>query len=251
MEKVSRMLPMSPVTFAKLWMFKLLESAMATSIASWYVLFPNPKHLTNCEFLQEEFVHVMSQIELSSNEICGTLLGESCNPVNHPLHNWTLPLPELYRFRKALFFRPFNIRWPFRETKHFKVLQISDIHIDLEYSENSNAVCGEPLCCRASSPGSGSEFLNPRNRAGFWGDYRDCDVPLRTVEETFRFIRNNHPDIDYILWTGDIPPHDIWNQTKQSQFELFDVAANLFNKYFGDIPIFPVVGNHESLPMNR
>lgn len=194
----------------------------------------------------------MSKVDLSSNEICGTLLGETCNPVHHHLHNWTLPIPEAYRFRNSIFFRPFNLRWPFtfREAKHFKVLQISDIHIDPEYQENSNAVCGEPLCCRSSSPGSGENLIS-KHKAGFWGDYRDCDVPLRTVEETFRFIRDNHPDIDYILWTGDIPPHDIWNQTKQSQLDLIKVAGALFDKYFGHVPIFPVVGNHESLPMNR
>src|SRR5699024_8771486 len=69
--------------------------------------------------------------------------------------------------------------------------------------------------------------------------------------ETFRFIRDNHPDIDYIIWTGDIPAHDIWNQTKESQLQLITIASDLFDKYFGHIPIYPVVGNHESLPMNR
>lgn len=24
-------------------------------------------------------------------------------------------------------------------------------------------------------------------------------------------------DIDYVIWTGDIPPHNIWNQTRSDQ----------------------------------
>ena len=193
-----------------------------------------------------------SDLDMSANEICGILLGDSCSPVADPLHNWTLPLPTTQRFTRK-YQRPFNFFWPpfgHKAEKHFKVLQISDIHIDPQYAEGTNAVCGEPLCCRASSPGSHKQISADR-KAGYWGDYRDCDIPLRTVEETFRFIRENHPDIDYILWTGDIPPHDIWNQTRESQLELINVVGNLFDQYFGNIPIYPVVGNHESLPMNR
>lgn len=189
----------------------------------------------------------MSQVNISSNEVCGFLLGETCNTVAHPLYKWNVRLPDRPLFTKPLF------RWPFRAQQSFKVLQISDLHIDLEYRENSNAVCNEPLCCRADSPPSTSSTTKVKtsHRAGYWGDYRDCDVPLRLVDQTFQWIRQNHPDIEYILWTGDIPPHDIWNQTKQSQLEYIDIAGHLFDKYFSHVPIYPVVGNHESLPMNR
>lgn len=26
-------------------------------------------------------------------------------------------------------------------------------------------------------------------------------------------------DIDYVLWTGDIPPHNIWNQSRSDQVQ--------------------------------
>ncbi len=38
---------------------------------------------------------VLSHISLSPNEICGTLLGESCARVYNPLYNWTLPLTPI------------------------------------------------------------------------------------------------------------------------------------------------------------
>lgn len=211
----------------------------------------------------------MSKVDIDSHEICGTLLGDSCSAVTDPRHNWSLPLPSTVRRRKSLLQRPFSsLFWQqssfngagsgsgsgkkaaVSAVKPFKVLQISDIHLDPEYKEGSNAVCGEPLCCRPSSPGS-NMAINADRKAGYWGDYRDCDIPLHTVEETFRYIRDNHPDIDYILWTGDIPPHDIWSQTRDSQLELINVVGSLLDQYFGHIPIYPVVGNHESLPMNR
>lgn len=188
---------------------------------------------------------------MSANEICGTLLGEDCNPIENPQHNWTMSIPPFSRLRKSMFYTPLFFRWSFlgrgEAKKQLKVLQITDIHLDAEYHEGTNAVCGEPLCCRKDSPGE----VTHSSRAGYWGDYRDCDIPLRLVEETFKSIRANHPDIDYIIFTGDIPAHDIWNQTRESQIQLIDTVTDLLDKYFHSVPIFPVVGNHESLPMNR
>jgi hypothetical protein len=69
-------------------------------------------------------------------------------------------------------------------------LHISDIHTDLEYQPGSLAQCGQPLCCRNSSTQAGVE-LNENNTAGYWGDYRNCDVPLWTVENMFDYISKN------------------------------------------------------------
>ena len=32
--------------------------------------------------------------------------------------------------------------------------------------------------------------------AGYWGDKRKCDTPLRTIEAMYRHIRAHHPDLD-------------------------------------------------------
>ena len=34
-----------------------------------------------------------------------------------------------------------------------KVLHITDVHIDVNYKEGTNAVCNQPLCCRSNSHG--------------------------------------------------------------------------------------------------
>lgn len=140
----------------------------------------------------------------------------------------------------------------------------------------SNANCGEPLCCRANSPNHTS---GPP--AGAWGDYRLCDTPLQTIENTLKHISNTHKvmiatqcniyyiqsnvdllytvvislncqfQVDYILWTGDDPPHNVWNQNKEQHIAVLTKVATLLQAYFPGIPVFPALGNHEGIPVNR
>lgn len=56
---------------------------------------------------------------------------------------------------------------------------------------------------------------------------------------------------DAVYWTGDLPPHNIWNQSKADQvYDLRQLTA-WFRDAFPALPIFPAVGNHESAPMDR
>ncbi len=49
--------------------------------------------------------------------------------------------------------------------------------------------------------------------AGKWGDYK-CDVPHRTVLNLFEHLKATQDQFDWIYWTGDVTPHNIWNQTR-------------------------------------
>ena len=72
-------------------------------------------------------------------------------------------------------------------------MQLTDLHIDFEYQPGSLADCGQPLCCRNSSTNLSSlnEAIKDDKKAGYWGDYRNCDSPLWTVENMFDFISKN------------------------------------------------------------
>lgn len=61
---------------------------------------------------------------------------------------------------------------------------MADIHLDEYYSPGSNTDCGEPVCCRAAdgAPKGSSKG------AGFWGDYRQCDIPERTLDSLFSHL---------------------------------------------------------------
>ena len=62
-----------------------------------------------------------------------------------------------------------------------------------------------------------------------WGDYRKCDTPLRTIEAMYKHIAAHH-SIDLIYWTGDLPPHDIWKQSRHGNVE---VEPDLFYVQMG------------------
>ncbi|CAL4124978.1 unnamed protein product, partial [Meganyctiphanes norvegica] len=92
-----------------------------------------------------------------------------------------------------------------------KVLHITDPHYDPRYKIGSNAACHAPLCCNEDS----GEPMNPSDAAGKWGDYRHCDSPKWLLENMYQHIIDNHPDIDYIMNTGDLVPHHIWKVSQQ------------------------------------
>lgn len=124
-------------------------------------------------------------------------------------------------------------------------LQMSDIHVDLKYTVGANSACGEPLCCRTfdgiAPNGSG---------AAYYGDY-NCDTPLQTVESLFYHISALNPPPDFILYTGDDPPHDIWEQSRDGNLLAITTLFSYMAKYFPDIPVLPTLGNHESFPVNQ
>ena len=105
------------------------------------------------------------------------------------------------------------------------------------------ADCGDPLCCRKES---GVALLESQKAGRYrleldtdtafeplswslpqvlqspihrWGDFRKCDTPLRTIEAMYKHIAAHHT-VDLIYWTGDLPPHDIWNQSRDGNVEV-------------------------------
>ena len=155
------------------------------------------------------------------------------------------------------------------------MLHLSDVHIDMQYMVGSNAVCDEPVCCR--QPIAVKKFsifeklkdsleteifpqATPKNEFPFeqqamkWGDYRNCDLPYWTFENLLRQLSEKNAfkgsPIEYILFTGDIPAHDIWVQTKPQQIEMIFNVSSAIMKYFPNTPVYPAIGNHDSFPAN-
>lgn len=55
---------------------------------------------------------------------------------------------------------------------------------------------------------------------------------------------------EYWLWTGDVAPHDIWNVTRKEVISQMKLVTNLIKQY-ARVPVYPVIGNHEGVPVNR
>jgi len=128
-----------------------------------------------------------------------------------------------------------------RNSNELKIIHISDLHYDPHYLVDGWAVCIEPVCCRRIH----GIAPNPADRAGRWGDYRDCDSPWEVVEEVSQRIRDAHPDADYIYYTGDTIDHGVWETTIDTNKEIMARTYDSFRRNFGRIPVYNVLGNHE------
>lgn len=119
----------------------------------------------------------------------------------------------------------------------YKFAQMSDIHVDLFYKPGTITNCDEPVCCRQ---GSGN--------AGTWGDY-NCDLPIKTFEAALMQLQTLNPD--FVIITGDMPPHDIWNQSDSYNMGYQSIASSLLKQYFPNTPVYSIFGNHACFPVNQ
>ena len=65
--------------------------------------------------------------------------------------------------------------------------------------------------------------------AGYWGTYSKCDLPLRTVDNLLEDVARTGP-WDWVYWTGDIPAHNVWSQTRGQQLSELRVISRLIHK---------------------
>ncbi|KAK0079856.1 hypothetical protein PV325_000728, partial [Microctonus aethiopoides] len=197
-----------------------------------------------CQGVAEVFgdviIHILRETDLGPSEICSVALSDDCEDTYSFQHEWEVAFPPVNKPPVKPPIPPKN------GAPTFKVLHISDTHYDPYYQEGANAECNEPLCCRLINGAP----LTSSAAAGRWGDYRKCDTPKRTIINMLKHIQKTHPDINYILWTGDLPAHDIWNQTREGNLNILRETVSQMVKTFPGIPIFPALGNHESAPVD-
>ncbi|XP_035778474.1 sphingomyelin phosphodiesterase 1-like [Anopheles albimanus] len=128
------------------------------------------------------------------------------------------------------------------------IVHLTDIHYDPEYVVGVNADCKAEACCRVLPdlpPANGTA-----DGAGYWGDYRDCDTPWHAVVDMMEHIRTQHEHIDAIYFTGDIVHHFTWNTTIETNEQAMRQVFDLMKHTFPGVPIYPILGNHESHPAN-
>ena len=189
------------------------------------------------DMYSKDMVTVVKSTKQSPEQICGFMFSEACKNKYNPFHEWKSLVPPGKPSHRV----PVPSGKP--SGSPLTVLHISDTHFDHLYKEGSNAVCGEPMCCRESS----GLVEKVEDKAGYWGDFRKCDTPLRTIEAMYKHIAATHPNLDLIYWTGDLPAHDIWNQTREGNKEIVRATALQLQKFFPEVPVFPALGNHESV----
>ncbi|XP_046447290.1 sphingomyelin phosphodiesterase-like [Daphnia pulex] len=173
--------------------------------------------------------------------VCGILMQEAnCTFSDREKLEWSIAPSSISKPDVV------QLTLPSAEMPTIKVLHLADPHWDPEYMEGSNANCGNPLCCRASS----GPITKNEDSAGYWGDYRKCDLPWRTLENSVEQMSKHHLDSAYIIWTGDLVPHDIWSTSREENMLIHERLLNLVKRFFPDTPIYPTLGNHDAHPVN-
>lgn len=52
--------------------------------------------------------------------------------------------------------------------------------------------------------------------------------------------------MDFVYYTGDLPPHNVWNQSQEQQLYSLHTINQLLAKTFPNVTFYPAVGNHEA-----
>ncbi|XP_063595429.1 sphingomyelin phosphodiesterase-like [Penaeus indicus] len=182
-----------------------------------------------------EVLHVLNTTKYDHETVCGWLLGGHCQHTQ--LDPWTLAVPG----GKPEPFHP----EPVQPTEGVvRILQLSDLHVDLLYDEGSAAHCEHPYCCRHAfgDPAPGELA------AGHWGTLANCDLPLHTLDDLLEHAARTNPDLVYV--TGDLPPHDVWAQSHATNLLAINTTVQLIARHFPDVPVLYALGNHASAPVN-
>ncbi|XP_018403569.1 PREDICTED: sphingomyelin phosphodiesterase 1-like [Cyphomyrmex costatus] len=184
-------------------------------------------------------LHIIdSKPNLTADTICGVLLDSPSCPLNNSeFNNWTVIIDN----------GPPILIKPEESNETIDIVQITDIHYDPNYEPYGNSYCDEPTCCRR-----GQNKTNTSGKvAGYWGDYNYCDSPWHTVVDALDHIIAEHKNISYVYFTGDIIDHGVWETTIKGNVESLNKSYFKIYETFRNIPVYPILGNHEPHPVNQ
>ncbi|XP_027218048.2 sphingomyelin phosphodiesterase [Penaeus vannamei] len=188
-----------------------------------------------------ELYWIITHRELTGKDVCGMIFMRYGCKTDNPERVWEVMLPDTPKPPVL----PPSVPEP--GSPVMKVLHLADTHFDPLYMPGSNAECGEKFfCCRESS----GPLDRPEAAAGKWGDYRNCDAPKWLLQAMYDHIASTYTDLDFIIWTGDLVPHNVWNTSKQENLEVIRETVQMLRESFPGVPVFPALGNHESTPVN-
>ena len=83
------------------------------------------------------------------------------------------------------------------------ILHLTDIHLDLHYTEKASIYCEYNICCHEEH----GFPQTPSAQAKPFGSIK-CDTPEKLFQATLQYIQNLNADIDVIVTTGDYSAHD-------------------------------------------
>ncbi|CAG0880395.1 unnamed protein product [Cyprideis torosa] len=131
-------------------------------------------------------------------------------------------------------------------SEDFKVLQITDLHVDTSYDENSKGFLAFGSCIE---PGS---YPNAAYNLSEFGSARSCGIPEKTFDSLIEHIRNQHlSEVKYIIDSGDKVNSAFWIQDRDRNLQLFQTVSQVMQDNWAKVPVFPVLGNRDVVPVNQ
>lgn len=139
-----------------------------------------------------------------------------------------------------------------KNSSEFNFIQVTDIHLQLNYKEGKVSNCNIPLCCYNTPEELG--FKNNKNHKGEeikysqkYGSTGKCDGNVEVVKAFAKEAKKTKNE--FILFTGDNSAHNVWEINQDEIIEATRISVELMVKELGeDIPIYPAIGNHEKAP---
>jgi len=192
------------------------------------------KYVTNFEFRAQFSM-------INSEEICINL--DLCNDVQYEEDSNYRNISHILRNTKP--FTNYGKYTP-SPAKTLKFVLFADVHIDHDYMEGKPVNCKNNICCRKDSK---QDPAKPDEKAGKFGHAGRCDLPWATVDSFLHYSTENiRPD--FILYLGDNPAHNTWQQDRETHLRgLHEVAKTLQDLY--KEPVYPLLGNHEGYPCDQ
>lgn len=127
----------------------------------------------------------------------------------------------------------------------FKVLHLSDVHLSLNYSANTPANCLGLMCCLKDSFQNPLEEALPAPKYGYWR----CDAPPQLLESAMADC--SKMDYAFALFTGDMVDHNPALISRKNTMLEEETTLRTMKNYLPKIPIYPVLGNHDSFPYSQ
>ena len=137
---------------------------------------------------------------------------------------------------------------PIKNNTKLRVMQITDIHLDLEYNKDGIANCKYPMCCRDNKINNDED--GEEETCGDYGYEGKSDLS-EEIFESFLIDSSSKGNIDFILWTGDNAPHDIWKGNQEETYNITEKIVGKFNETFPNKSIYFCLGNHERFPCDN
>ena len=188
---------------------------------------------------RDEVLTVATSVGLNADEACGILLGPSCAIPYDPYNQtWSVKMSDTPKPPLK------EMQLPAKGASKTRILHITDIHHDALYTEGLSTQCGEPLCCRPPNK------PDTAHGAQKWGEFK-CDLSTILLHNFVEKVVAMKNDYDIIYVTGDLPPHNVWNQSRDDQMKSISYIVNLFKTMLpAEKKVYFAVGNHEGVPVD-